>query len=228
MKCAIMQPTYLPWAGYFNLASQVDCFVFLDDVQFEKRSWQSRNRVLNNGQINWLTVPVKYVSQNQLINTVEVVDEENWRKKHIRLLEHGYAKHPYKCEMLKVMEILDDCSLTYLQEINISLIRMLSERLGVVPYFVRASDLMIGGKRSEHLYRICEKLGCNEYLSPAGSFDYLIEEGIFANGSIKLKFQNYTPGQYVQPRTKEFVSHLSIIDIVANIGWEAAAEYIRG
>ena len=35
-KVAIMQPTYLPWAGYFGLMMASDIFIFLDNVQFEK------------------------------------------------------------------------------------------------------------------------------------------------------------------------------------------------
>ena len=46
MKCAIMQPHYFPWSGYFNLISKVDNFVFLDDAQFSKDSWQVRNKIL--------------------------------------------------------------------------------------------------------------------------------------------------------------------------------------
>ena len=46
MKCAIMQPNYLPYPGYFNLISSVDKFIILDTAQFEKQSWQSRNRIL--------------------------------------------------------------------------------------------------------------------------------------------------------------------------------------
>lgn len=40
----IMQPTYLPYLGYFQLIAQADVLVFLDDVQFARRSWQQRNR----------------------------------------------------------------------------------------------------------------------------------------------------------------------------------------
>ena len=36
-KVAIMQPTYLPWAGYFGLMMASDIFIFLDNVQFEKK-----------------------------------------------------------------------------------------------------------------------------------------------------------------------------------------------
>ncbi|MGB9731816.1 WbqC family protein [Calditerrivibrio nitroreducens] len=45
MICAIMQPTYNPWLGYFDLIDRVDCFVYLDNVQLVKRSWQVRNRI---------------------------------------------------------------------------------------------------------------------------------------------------------------------------------------
>jgi hypothetical protein len=46
---AIMQPTYLPYLGYFHLIAEADVFIFLDDVQFARRSWQSRNRILGAG-----------------------------------------------------------------------------------------------------------------------------------------------------------------------------------
>ena len=55
---AVMQPTFLPWVGYFALMDRVDRFVFLDDVQFDKRSWQQRNRIKTANGPLWLTVPV--------------------------------------------------------------------------------------------------------------------------------------------------------------------------
>jgi len=59
VKIAIAQPTYLPWLGYFDLIDQVDKFVLLDTVQFEKQSWQQRNRIKAPTGLEWLTVPVK-------------------------------------------------------------------------------------------------------------------------------------------------------------------------
>ena len=35
-KCAIMQPHFLPWSGYFNLISKVDKFVFLMMLNIQK------------------------------------------------------------------------------------------------------------------------------------------------------------------------------------------------
>lgn len=227
MRCAIMQPTYLPWAGYFNLISQVDKFVFLDDVQFEKRSWQSRNRVILNKQITWLTVPVSQVSQQQIIRTVELAEEPHWRNKHVRVLEHAYAKHPYKHEVFNIAQLIADTATPYLVDLNIVLIKAIAERLGLSPKFFRASDLAVGGKRSEHLFRICETLQCEEYLSPVGSAEYLAGDGIFDNGTVRLFFQDYVPQPYMQKGLEDFVSHLSIIDVAANIGWAEAAEYIK-
>ena len=58
-KVAIMQPTYLPWAGYFGLMMASDIFIFLDNVQFEKRGWQQRNQIKTLKGNLFLTVPVK-------------------------------------------------------------------------------------------------------------------------------------------------------------------------
>ena len=43
---AISQSNYLPWKGYFQLISKVDVFVFYDTVDFTKRDWRSRNKIL--------------------------------------------------------------------------------------------------------------------------------------------------------------------------------------
>ena len=58
MKTAIMQPTFIPWAGYFGLIKLVDQFVFLDDVQFDRRSWQQRNKIFENDKASFVTVPI--------------------------------------------------------------------------------------------------------------------------------------------------------------------------
>lgn len=226
MKCVIMQPTYLPWAGYFNLIAQADIFVFLDDVQYEQRSWQSRNRILLEGQPRWITVPVRCLTQSQIIQTIQVDDEQKWRHKHFQLLKQAYAKHPYLKEVLDSIQAISDYSISYLADFNIKMICKFSENLGLSPKFERASNLQLGGKRSEHLFKICEYLGCDEYLSPIGSLQYLAEDGVFENTAINLEFQHYLPTAYPQLKSTTFISHLSIIDVVANLGWQQASNYV--
>ena len=71
MKLVVMQPTYLPWMGYFDLIDQCDTFIFLDSVQFSRQSWQQRNRIKTPQGPLWLTVPV-FRSLSQTINEVAI------------------------------------------------------------------------------------------------------------------------------------------------------------
>jgi hypothetical protein len=41
----VLQPSYLPWLGYFDQMSKADAFVWYDDVQFDKHGWRNRNRI---------------------------------------------------------------------------------------------------------------------------------------------------------------------------------------
>ena len=92
MKVAISQPTYLPWSGYFDLIDQVDVFILLDDVQFEKQSWQQRNRIKTPVGLQWLTVPVVFRGRlGQLIKDVEIRTADFCRD-HCRAIELNYRR----------------------------------------------------------------------------------------------------------------------------------------
>ncbi|WP_424096613.1 WbqC family protein [Moorena producens] len=222
-----MQPTYLSWAGYFNLISQVDVFVFLDDVQYERRSWQSRNRILiGDGDPRFITVPV-HSKQTQTLNTIKIDDSQKWREKHTKTLSHAYAKHPFKDGAFSVVfDTIKDVSIRYLSELNIKLILDLSRQLNLSTDFVKASEISVAGKRSKYLLAICDYLGCDEYLSPLGSSAYLEEDAVFNNSNVTLLFQNFSPKPYPQKNNSSFISHLSIFDVVANLGWQNAFHYV--
>lgn len=229
MKCVVMQPTFFPWAGYFNLMAQADCFVFFDDVQLEIRSWQVRNRILVQGKAAWISIPVVHRGQDQIINQTEVFDESRWRDKLYRQIFQSYARHQHHEDMLQVANKLPGIQSRNLAEVNIALILACCEKLNIMPKSVfRSSELDVAGKRSDRLIRICEKLGCDEYLSPVGSADYLAEDQFCERTSINLSFQQYSPVPYLQKKNQDFVSHLSIIDVVASLGWAKAADYVRG
>jgi hypothetical protein len=222
-----MQPTDFPWAGYFNLIDQVDVFVFLDDVQYEKGSWQNRNRVLVNGQPQWLTVPAQREFLGQAINQVRIDERRNWREKHFRLLSQAYARHPHAREMLQLAEPVRDEGLAVLADLNIGLTSALARAMGSATKLLRSSELGVGGQRTDRLIAICEKLGSAEYVSPPGSAGYLAEDGFTTKTSIRLSFNEFQPSPYPQLPDGNFVSHLSLLDVIANIGTAGAADYVR-
>ena len=221
-----MQPTYLPWAGYFYLCSSVDTFVYLDDVQFERRSWQSRNRILLDGREHFLTVPCNKVSQDTLIKEITICNSVDWIKSHITRIEIGYPDFPDKSDFIRSVTALMGHS-EYLADVNIGLIEYFMQLLDIRCETVRASDLNVRGRRSEHLADICYKLNATSYLSPIGSREYLEADNFTQISGIEPTYSNFDPLPYRQKDVIEFIPHLSVVDLIGSCGLGFARKYVR-
>ena len=103
--CVIMQPTYLPWLGYFDLIRQSDIFVFLNDVQFSKQSWQVKNRIKNLSEELMITIPVKKSSLSTKIDMVLIDNTKNWKKKHLKSIYLAYKKSEFFDEIYPIMMV---------------------------------------------------------------------------------------------------------------------------
>lgn len=227
MKIAIMQPTYIPWAGYFNLISKAETFVFLDDVQFAASSWQQRNRIIFHGEAHTLTVPALVKGRpEQSILEVQTDETQKWRQKHLSILRQAYTRHPYGKAVIALVEKVlkqPNCSLA---EINIALVDEFCKGMGIPLQCIRSSTLGLCGKKSAHVVEICRHFRADTYLSAAGSREYIEEEGLLTAADLCVLYQNFVATPYPQLGTAEFVSHMSIVDVVANVGFEAARAYV--
>jgi hypothetical protein len=222
-----MQPTFLPWSGYFNLMAQADDFVFLDDVQLEKQSWQTRNRWINGGQVQWVIAPVIHSHLGQTIAETEVMDRMPWRAKLARGFAMSYGRHPCFAEAREILEVLVEAQEHHLAALNERVIRYVAGKLKMTARLHRSSELGIGGVRSDRLVALCQHFSAKEYLSPVGSADYLAEDGFAARSPARLRFQDYAPRVYDQKGYTAFQSHLSVVDVVANLGWEKTRIYVE-
>ncbi len=93
---AILQPGFLPWLGFFEQMYRCDVFVFLDNVQYTKRDWRSRNRIKTPEGACWLTLPVKTKSRyTQLIKDTELDNSQNWKGKHLNSIKMNYSRATY-------------------------------------------------------------------------------------------------------------------------------------
>jgi len=223
-----MQPTYLPWAGYFQLLALSDVFVFLDVVQFERRSWQSRNRILLNGSEHLLSVPLVKTSRDAKISSIHTNDAHgNWRLQHFRIIEEAYRKASHGETLLNLLEpCYNRKDAPMLADFNVQLITTLSSALGIQTNLKLASNISCNGVRSRLLASICNEISADEYVSPLGSKEYLHNDGFEDMTNAILSFQDFTPEPYSQLRASQFVSHLSIIDIIANLGLDGALSYL--
>jgi hypothetical protein len=219
MKIAICQPAYLPWLGYFELLDRVDTFILLDSVQFEKQSWQQRNRVKTPTGLQWLTVPVVFRGHfGQRILEVEIRDPE-FARKHLRTVELNYRRAPFFDQYYpELAEILTERSMSSLRDLNQHLIEWFCRVLGIAARILRSSDLNAEGKRSELLVSICRLLGADFYVSPLGSAGYLLEDmDLFTKAGIQVAFQHYEHPEYRQ-LFPPFQSHASVLDLIFNEG----------
>ena len=228
MRIAIAQPTYLPWVGYFDLLDQVDQFVLLDSVQFERQSWQQRNRIKTPQGLAWLTIPVVFRGRlNQNIADVNIRVPDFWRD-HLRAVELNYRRAPffgrYYDELRQQIE-MSVASLS-LPQVTISLLRWFADVIGITTPMIRSSELPVHGKRTELLAEICVSLGASTYLSPFGSAEYLIDElPTLTARAIEVRFHHYEHPVYRQ-QFPPFLSHACILDLLFNEG-EDALQIIR-
>lgn len=219
MKVSIMQPTYLPWVGYFDLIKNSDLFVILDDVQFNKRSWQQRNKILNNCNITTLTVPVYSKNKyHQKINETKINYEEKWKQKHLSSIIFNYSKHEYFNEFFETYRNILDLNFKLISELNISLIKSITKYLNINCNFELSSKFKINSTKENKIIEILQKTKATEYISPAGSFEYLEDGKNIIKSGFKFKYQNYKIKKYTQKNQSEFIPNLSIIDMIFNCG----------
>lgn len=222
----VSQPTYLPWLGYLRLVAAADIFVFLDDVQFTRRSWQSRNRILGPAGEVMLTVPTRKADRSATIAEIMIVNGgERWWEKHLASIRHAYGDRPGFAEGFPFMESVIRREEWRLADFNIALIRDLAARLDLKTEFARATDLGCPGSRSDHLLAICRAVGASEYVSTTGSADYMAEDGVFEAAGFPVRFMSYQPVPYPQGR-EPFVPYMSFVDALMNLGWDGLRDLV--
>lgn len=227
MKGAIMQPTYLPWLGYFAMIDDVDIFIFLDNVQLTKRSWQVRNRIKeHDGKELLLTIPVHTKGRDETKICDAKLLETDWYRKHLYSIRQSYSKAQYFGEVMPILEKIFEQKYEYLYEFNENLILAVCEYLQIKTSMLRSGDLKnISGKKDDLLVSICKEVGIDCYLSAKGSAAYIESEtsgGAFSKAGILLEYQNYEHPKYRQ-LGKEFMPFMGIVDLLFNEGKESLA-----
>ena len=227
MKCAIMQPHYLPWSGYFNLMSKVGVYVFLDDVQFSKNSWQSRNQIIINDQKKWIMIPLKKSALNTNIKDKLIDYSQKWQSKIFKTIIQNYKNYPFIKDLEELIVFSINLKLLNLSDYNIEILKFLSFKLNIKVEFIKSSDLNVKKERTQKVIEILEKVKATEYLSPIGAQEYLHKDGFNEITKIKLLFNDYKCKPYNQKDSKNFVPSLSIIDLIANLGWTGASHHVK-
>ena len=216
----IVQPTFMPWSGFFALMNQCDTVVLLDSVQFSKQSWQQRNRIRTDKGLEFLSVPVKTAGRfGQKISEVEIASNDFISSMESKITLH-YRKAPFFQDYFPLIMEVFKTKVTEknLAVLNVGIIKLFVEILGIKAPLVLSSSLKITADRSTLLADICDYFSCSSYLSPRGSSEYLWNDRkIFESRDIKVFLQDFNHPQYRQIY-EPFLPFASLCDLVFNEG----------
>lgn len=221
MKLLVTQPTFLPWIGYYDLIDDADLIVFLDDVQFERRSWQQRNNIRTIKGLELITVPViSKGKRDQIIKDTKInIKEFNFEKfKKKIILNYGKSKFfkKYSDEFFEVFN--KSVCQSYLIKLNYDLIKWTCKILKIKKKIYFSSEFNIESKSTLKILEIAKKLNSKEYITTIGAKPYLKRDiKIIEKFDLNVHVHNYNHPIYNQC-FKPFIKYASIIDLIMNEG----------
>jgi hypothetical protein len=190
MITSIMQPTFIPSAIYFSLILQSDNFVFLDNVQFSKQSWQQRNIILTSNGPKWITLP--FDKKNTLISNTKIKISDNLVKKNLTTIKENYSKTKFFKNYFPELEKIFNEKDQNLMSFNVKIIKWMCKCFEIKSNFYIASEITNNNNRIDRLLKICSKLKTSTYLSPLGAKEYLSDnESFFGEKKIKVKYNDF-------------------------------------
>ena len=221
-----MQPYFMPYLGYWQHIAATDVFVLYDDVNYIKRGWINRNRIIVNGKEHLFTIPLSGASQNRKINEL-YIDENGCKEQLWKKLYFAYHKALMWNELSAILESVvfyeDNHLVSYIKHS----IEEISDYLVIKTKLLVSSNLKKNDalKGQEKILDICKILNATTYINPSGGIE-LYDGNIFADNGIGLQFIFPELPQYDQA-TREYIPGLSIIDLLLNVDKESLKKMLR-
>jgi len=220
-RVAIVQSSYIPWKGYFDLIRAADEFILLDEVQFTKRDWRSRNRIKTKDGLLWLSIPVhtKGRYEQRILDTTTA--DPSWSRRHWQTIRSAYARVPHFEQYAPYFEPLYETPVSdRLSDVNHALIVAACRALGVTTPIRWSGEYGPREGRNERLVDLCVKAGATDYLSGPSARDY-IDERAFAAAGVAVHFVDYSGyPEYSQPHGP-FEHAVSVLDLLFSTGPQA-------
>ena len=216
-----MQPYVFPYIGYMNLVKASDKFVFYDDVNFIKKGWINRNRIMLTGEPYRFSIPLKKQSQNVLIKDTEISDLAKFSDKFIQQLGSSYKNSPYRDSVLDYVREVLTSRHESISDVAISSVELFFKYLGIKKSFHYSSKEFSntrGLEKAERLIKITESLNSADYINAIDGSSLYGKE-FFATRGVKLGFikPSLIPYKHCNASDSNFTPGLSIIDIMMNL-----------
>ena len=214
-KLAIMQPYFLPYIGYWQLINAVDEFVVYDNIEFTKKGWINRNRILNGDGDRLFTIPLK--SDSDFLNVDQRFlspDSDKEIERTLRIIKSVYKKAPFFEEAYPVIEECFKYSTKNLFSYIYNSIKLICKYLDIKTQIIISSEIAVEHslKAEKKVITICNALDADGYVNTAGGQE-IYNKKEFADNGIELKFIKPKNISYKQ-FDNEYSPWLSIIDVM--------------
>jgi hypothetical protein len=220
-RVAIVQSSYIPWKGYFDLIRHVDEFILFDDVQFTKRDWRSRNRIKTPHGPHWLSIPVRVKGRYLQAIKDTCVSDPTWNRAHWQTIRSHYVKAPFFREFKDAMEELFlGCDHESLSRVNHRFTAGLCQMLGITTRLSWSMDYVVEPGQTERLVGLCQQAGATEYVSGPAARQY-IDALQFERAGITLSFFDYSGYPEYSQLYPPFEHFVSVVDLILNTGADA-------
>lgn len=217
MKLAAHQPIYLPSISYFEKICQADIFLLADDLQYSTHGNFNRCQIKTFEGPHWLTVPVYTKGrQKQSFQQVEIDQNQQWVKNHLRTLDINYQNSPFYELYRDQLESILNKNWLRLTDLNIFLIKFLARHLFLKVNFIKFSEFNIVGNTNERLIAIMKQLNCETYLVEE-KYRAFLDIAAFQSAGLMVQFIEHPPFSYYQ-QFSGFIPDLSLIDLLFNEG----------
>ncbi|MCP4673156.1 MAG: WbqC family protein [Desulfobacula sp.] len=213
----VSQPMYFPWVGFFEQIQLSDIFVCFDNVQFSK-GFVNRVQCKTPSGFSWLTIPLVKHPRSTLICDLQISENNDWRKKHIAIIENFLGNTKFKNDAIEIVEKVIYTSAAF-SDMLMEGIKTVTDYFEIdsgVTQFHRSSELDVTGKKSELVKNIASYFNADTYITGLGALNYLDHESLEKNG-IETRYMKYERLVYPQKYGK-FNPYISILDLIANCG----------
>ena len=225
MAAVIHQAYFLPWLGYFSKLAFADTFIVLDDVQFRKRFYHDRTKIIDmHGNETWIGLPV---GEHFGIRCMDVLLADKacvgWI---VATISQSYAKaHHYDAEMPWIKDMLQASIVSgrNLVDINLEIITsVLSQLMIPIPRILRSSAFTTGTDPTRRVIELCKQVGATEIILGGGSSHTVHDWEQASAADIKVTTQDFLSQHPVYSQTRRrratFLPGLSVIDAILNVG----------
>lgn len=213
MKLGIMQPYFLPYIGYFQLLNAVDKYVIYDNIQYTKKGWINRNRILQNGKDALISLPIERDSDYLDIKDRHISAAFD-KKKLLNQIRESYRKASYFEAVMPIAERIINYHDNNLFNYILNSVKEVCAYLDIDTEIIVSSTIRVDHslKGQDKVIAICKELDATDYYNAIGGKElYNVED--FRKENINLHFVSTNPIEYKQFKN-EFVPWLSILDVI--------------